>query len=146
MINKKDIIELINLTETFSVTKLVILKGTITTKENNSYTIILPIAKFLLDEEVVDTTIWFDNILLSEPLQTYIGKTVLFPINPTEGYIDGSTYLRDAHNPVDISAIRFIKIENEILTAEITMDFVFEFEGIGFKNEKMIKEVCVIIK
>jgi hypothetical protein len=40
---------------------------------------------------------------------------------------------------VDVSAIIFLKLENDILTLEITMDFVFEFEGIGFKNETLKK-------
>jgi hypothetical protein len=144
MAAKETINDMIDLTENFSVTKLKILTGTITKQEeNNCYTIIVPIEKFKLDEEIVDTTLWFDRVLLSEPLQSYIGKTVLFPVNPTEGYIDGSTYLRGAHNPVDISSIKFVEVENKILTAEFTMTFVFEFEGIGFKNERMIKEVVL---
>jgi hypothetical protein len=134
-------------TENFSVTRLELLTGTISKQEeNNYYTIIIPIEKFKLDEEIVDTKLWFDRVLLSEPLQSYVGRTVVFPVNPTEGYIDGSTYLRGAHNPVDISAIKFIKLENEILTVELTMDFVFEFEGIGFKNEQLINEVNLIIQ
>jgi hypothetical protein len=147
MTDKENTNELMDLTESFSVTKLEILTGTITKKEeNNSYTIILPVAKFILDGQITDTTLWFDNVLLSGPLAVFIGKTVTFPVNPAEGYIDGSTYLRGAHNPVDITAIKFIKIENKTLVAELTMDFVFEFEGIGFKNERMIKEVVLIIK
>jgi hypothetical protein len=144
MAAKETINDMIDLTENFSVTKLKILTGTITKKEEtNSYTIILPVAKFILDEQITDTTLWFDNILLSELLPAYTGKTVTFPVNPAEGYIDGSVYLRGAHNPVDITTIRFIKLENKTLVAELTMDFVFEFEGIGFKNEKMIKEVVL---
>jgi hypothetical protein len=136
-----------DLTESFSVERLQMLTGTITKQEeNNCYTIIIPIEKFKLDEKIVDTKLWFDRILLAEPLQSYIGKTVVFPANPTEGYIDGSTYLRGAHNPVDISAIKFIKVENEILTVELTMAFVFEFEGIGFKNEQLVKEINLIIE
>jgi hypothetical protein len=136
-----------DLTENFSVAKLEILTGTITKQEeNNCYTIIVPIAKFKLDEEIVDTKLWFDRILLSEPLQNYVGKTVNFPVNPTEGYIDGSTYMRGAHNPVDISVIKFLKIDNKILTVELTMDFVFEFEGIGFKNEQLIAVVNLIFE
>jgi hypothetical protein len=136
-----------DLTENFSVTRLELLTGTISKQEeNNYYTIIIPIEKFKLDEEIIDTKLWFDRVLLSEPLQSYVGRTVVFPVNPTEGYIDGSTYLRGAHNPVDISAIKFVKLENEILTVEITMDFVFEFEGIGFKNEQLIKQVNLIIE
>jgi hypothetical protein len=136
-----------DLTENFSVTRLELLTGTISKQEeNNYYTIIIPTEKFKLDEEIIDTKLWFDRVLLSEPLQSYIGKTVEFPVNPTEGYIDGSTYLRGAHNPVDISAIKFIKIESEIITLELTMDFVFEFEGIGFKNEQLIAVVNLIIE
>jgi hypothetical protein len=136
-----------DLSENFSVTKLEFITGTITKqKENNCYTIIIPIEKFKLDEEIVYTKLWFDRILLSEPLQSYIGKTVVFPVNPAEGYIDGSTYLRGAHNPVDISVIKFVKVENEILTVELTMAFVFEFEGIGFKNEQLIAVVNLIIQ
>jgi hypothetical protein len=136
-----------DLTENFSVTRLELLTGTISKQEeNNYYTIIIPIEKFKLDEEIVDTKLWFDRVLLSEPLQSYVGRTVVFPVNPTEGYIDGSTYLRGAHNPVDISVIKFVKLENEILTVELTMAFVFEFEGIGFKNEQLVKEVNLIIK
>ncbi len=136
-----------DLAENFSVTKLEFLIGTITKQEeNNCYTIIIPIETFKLDEEIVDTKLWFDRILLSEPLQSYTGKTVIFPVNPTEGYIDGSTYLRGAHNPVDVSVIKFVKVENEILTVELTMAFVFEFEGIGFKNEQLIKEVNLIVQ
>jgi hypothetical protein len=145
MAAKETINDMIDLTENFSVTKLKILTGTVARQEeNNCYTIIVPIEKFKLDEEIVDTKLWFDRILLSEPLQNYIGKTVNFPVNPTEGYIDGSTYLRGAHNPVDVSAIKFIKLENEILTVELTMAFVFEFEGIGLKNEQLVKEVNLI--
>jgi hypothetical protein len=147
MTDKKNINEIKNLTENFSVIKLEILTGTITkNEENNSYSIILPLEKFILDEEIVDTTLRFDRILFSEPLENYIGKKVSFPINPIEGYIDGSIYLRSAHNPIDISSIKFIKLENETLNAELTMDFVFEFEGIGFTNEKMVKEVSLIIE
>jgi hypothetical protein len=136
-----------DLTENFSVTRLELLTGTITKQEeNNYYTIIVPLTKFKLDEEIVDTTLWFDRVLLSEPLQSYVGKTVTFPVNPTEGYIDGSTYLRGAHNPVDISIIKFLEIKNEMLTLELTMNFVFEFEGIGFKNEQLVKEINLIIE
>jgi hypothetical protein len=129
-----------DLTAHFSVDKLDFGIGTITKDtENKTYSIIIPISKFILDEQIVDTTIWLSRIILAEPLENYIEKTITFPINPIEGYIDGSTYLRDAHNPVDVSEIHFIKMENEILTFEMTMNFVFEFEGIGFKNETLKK-------
>lgn len=136
----------IDLTENFSVGKLEILTGTIQFNEDrNSYSIILRIAKFILDDRTIETEIRLDRISLSEPLSSHAGKTISFPINPTEGYIDGSIYLRDAHNPVDVSAIKFQKIENGVLSIELIMNFVFEFEGIGFKNEATIKQAKIEI-
>jgi hypothetical protein len=137
----------IDLTDSFSVEKLEIQTGTLTKKlENGSYTILLPIKSFIFEGEIVNTTLWFDNVLLHEPLENYLGMVVSFPINPNEGYIDGSTYIGGAHNPVDIHTIKFIKIENKRVDIELRMDFVFEYEGTGLKNETLIKEVSLIIE
>jgi len=138
----ENINDYIDLTQKFSVTKLEFLNGSIVkNEEENHYTIFLPISKFVLDNEIVDTSIRLDFIVLQNNLETYIGKSINFPINPVEGYIDGSVYIRNAHNPVDVTEIKIINIENNKLTAEITMSFDFEFEEIGFKNEKIIKKI-----
>lgn len=135
-----------DLTKSFSVKKFEFLNGSILKNdEENIYTIFLPISKFVIDNEIVETSIRLDFIELKETLKTYIGKTVNFPINPIEGYIDGSIYLSNAHNPVDVTEIKFLNIENGNLTTEITMNFNFEFENIGFKNEKIIKEITLKI-
>lgn len=135
-----------DLTKSFSVKKLEFLNGNILKNdEENLYTIFLPISKFVIDNEIVETSIRLDFIELKETLKTYIGKTVSFPINPIEGYIDGSIYMRNAHNPVDVTEIKFLNIENGNLTTEITMNFDFEFENIGFKNEGIVKEITLKI-
>lgn len=130
-----------DLTQNFSVTKLQFIDGRIVKDEDNQYTIFLPISKFVLDNEIIDTSVRLDFVILPEDVETYIGKSLKFPVNPVEGYIDGSIYTRNVYNPVDVTEIKFLNIENNKLTAEITMTFDFEFEAIGFKNEKIVKKV-----
>ena len=134
-----------NLTESFSITKFEFLEGSIQEFEDNSFTIFLPISKFVLDDEIVDTSIRLDGIQLSESLSSCTGKSIKFPINPVEGYIDGSIYLRNCHNPVDVTEINFLKLENQKLILEMKMNFDFEYESIGFDNEELTKEFVLKI-
>jgi hypothetical protein len=57
-----------------------------------------------------------------------------FPVNPNEGYIDGSIYLTGAHNPVDVTRISFGRLEEDKIEATLTMRLLFEFEGSGFAD------------
>ncbi|MFE3849500.1 hypothetical protein ACFX5D_16210 [Flavobacterium sp. LB3P45] len=144
--DEENIEDFTDLTHFFSVTKLDFYDCSIVKdEEDNQYTMFLPISKFVLDNKIVDTSIRLDFIALPENLESCIGKTLNFPINPAEGYIDGSVYIRNAHNPVDVTEIKFLNIENDKLTAEITMTFDFEFEATGFKNEKIVKKVILEI-
>lgn len=126
-----------DLTADFSVTKWEFLQGEFNKEEveEGYYSIILPISKFVLEEEIVSTLVQLYAIELPETLSNYIGKTVFFPINPEDGYIDGSVYLRNVHNPVDVPEIKFLKLENDFIELEVTMKFDFEYEAIGYKNE-----------
>src|SRR5690606_8623250 len=86
----ENINDYIDLKQKFSVTKLEFRNGSVVTnEEENHNTLFLPILKFVLDNEIVDTSIRLDFILLQNNLETYIGKSINFPINPVEGYIDG---------------------------------------------------------
>lgn len=134
-----------DLTDDFSVNKWNFSKGSIIENEDKIYTLILPISKFILDTEIIETSIRLDFVELTEPLISYIGKTIIFPINPEEGYIDGSVYLRNAHNPVDVTEIRFATLKEGNLTIEISMQFIFDYEGIGFKNEDLKKELILAV-
>lgn len=125
----------LDLTDEFSVTKWEFLQGELNQEEGNYYTIILPVSKFVLEEEIVSTSVYLYAIELPDPLQNYIGKTIQFPLNPNDGYIDGSVYLKNVHNPVDVTEIKFVKLENDFIELELTMKLDFEHEINGFKNE-----------
>ncbi len=126
-----------DLTDNFSLDKLEFLQGELTyDSDNNSYGMYVPVAKFVLDGEVVSTDIVFGSFVLPNNLLSYLGQSVTFPINPEEGYLDGSMLLRDAHNPVDIHQISFINIEDNVITVKFDAEFLFEYEDIGFKNER----------
>ncbi|MFZ4927998.1 hypothetical protein [Chryseobacterium sp. Mn2064] len=133
--------DLIDLTEDFSVEKLEFQKGSLWLQEESSYTIDIPVSSFILDGEVVKTSVRLDFIHLAEPPISYVGKTVEFPVNPEEGYVDGSIYLRSCHNPADLTRLKFLQLDNETLTVEISLTFDFEYEDIGFHNEELVKTI-----
>jgi hypothetical protein len=138
--------EIKDLTNNFSVDKLNFSKGSISkSKDDEFYNITIPIKKFILDDEIIETELNLSRIIFNKPFASYIRKKISFPINPTSGYIDGSIYLRDSHNPVDVSQIKFILFEDDVLVIELTMDFIFEFEGIGFKNENLVAQIVLQI-
>ena len=130
-----------DLTADFSVTKWEFLQGQLNKEGENYYSINLPISKFVLDDEIVATSVQLYAIELPETLSNYIEKIVSFPVNPNNGYIDGSVYLKNVHNPVDVPEIKFLKFENEFIELEITMKFNFEYEAIGLKNETITSVV-----
>ncbi len=126
-----------DITNNFTVKNFTYLEGTILKFDEGRYNIEVPIEKFILDEKTIETSLRLDYISLPNKLETYIGEKIAFPVNPIEGYIDGSIYLRDAHNPVDVTEIHFLELENDRLVVEMTVNFVFDFEGIGFQNETL---------
>ena len=138
--------KLIDITENFTVKHFTYLEGTISKFDEGRYNIEVPIEKFILDDKTIATSLRLDFIKLPNKLETYIGEKITFPVNPTEGYIDGSIYLRDAHNPVDVTEIHFLEMENNTLLVEITMNFVFDFEGIGFENESLTAKFTLTTK
>ncbi|GAA0582806.1 hypothetical protein [Actinomadura livida] len=55
--------------------------------------------------ELVKTEISLDHIHLSATELTGLSqRTFTFPVNPEDGYIDGSIYLVASHCPVDVTA------------------------------------------
>jgi hypothetical protein len=138
--------EMIDLTEKFSVKKLQFLEATISKVEDKMYHIIIPISKFIFENNITETAINLSQVALPNDFSKCIGKTVVFPINPNQGYTDGSIYLAERHNPVDVSEIKFINFEKNILNVEMSMFFDFEFEGTGLKNETIIKKIKIVSK
>lgn len=65
-------------------------------------------------------------------------KTFTFPINPQEGYIDGSIYLFEVHNIADVTNITFGEFKNQAIPTNITLRIDFELEGTGYSTTKYV--------
>ena len=94
------------------------------------YDINLPIRPFEFEGEVQDTLVCLSRIRFDVSDWRKLPRSEFrFPINPTQGYIDGSMYLGDAHNPVDVTRIRFGRLDGNVLEAELDIQFDFTYEG-----------------
>jgi hypothetical protein len=71
-------------------------------------------------------------------LQDLENKTFTFPINPDEGYIDGSIYLFDVHNIIDVTSITFGKINNKKIPIKTVLSIDFELEGTSYATTKFL--------
>jgi hypothetical protein len=86
---------------------------------------------FLLNHEIVDTSIRLDAIdLASLMLSDLSGKSFEFPVNPDDGCIDGSIYISGAHHPVDVTSLNFSKSRDGNLKLIVKGTYVFDFEGL----------------
>ncbi len=108
--------------------------GTLRLKGDHS-SITIPIKPFRLDSERVETSVRLDSINLPATWEEMEGQTFDFPVNPDDGYIDGSIYLRSAHSPVNVTRIKFGVRKDDLVEATLTMEFDFDFEGVGQENE-----------
>ncbi len=84
--------------------------------------------------ETIETVISLNGINLPTELNELTGRTFTFPVNPDDGYIDGSVYFFAAHSPVDITEIKFGESTNGKLPMTLESSWVLEFELTGFKN------------
>lgn len=89
----------------------------------------LPVQPFEFDGEPQETSIRLEFIEL--PVRDWreiFGRTFRFPINPEPGYIDGSVYIGNVHNPVDVTQIRFAQASGSrvAIVADICVDFTYE--------------------
>lgn len=66
------------------------------------------------------------------------GRTFDFPVNPEEGYIDGSVYVLVCHVPVDVTRMVFTKLEGKETAITIEAEFRPEFEGLGYRNFRKV--------
>ena len=84
------------------------------------------------DEITFETSLRLDGVKLSSDcFGVLAGRTFTFPVNPKDGYIDGSIYIDHAHHAVDITAIRFGSLVGNAIEIELEGDLNFEFEGLG---------------
>jgi hypothetical protein len=112
-------------------------RGTIRPSRLKGYEIEIPIAPFELPEGWVETSIRLDSVELPD-LDDIEGRTFRFPINPEPGYIDGSIYLRETHNPVDVSEVKFESWQGDEIQAGLRMRMLFEFEATGFRDRDAV--------
>lgn len=132
--------------ERFPIERLVPRSAEIT-RRADKYRIAITTQPFELDGETEEREIILEDVTLpSNTVADLPGQTLRFPINPNDGFIDGSIYLRHAHNPVDVTSISFGERHGELIDTEFEMQFVFEFEGIGFDNVRTRMQMPLKIK
>ena len=119
--------------ETFPKEILVPSKASIR-RAGELFSIQVELRPFTLDDEEVTTSFIFEGVSLPSDSQTWAHRSFTFPHNPKDGYIDGSIYLRHAHNPADVTCIKFGERRGDSISAEFSICLVFEFEGIGFQD------------
>ena len=123
--------------KTFPKDKILPIEGNLSNIDDYiSLEIILKPFELSIDDysEDVETSIRLDGINIPSNPNLLEEKEFNFPINPNEGYIDGSIYFFAAHNPVDVTKMTFGKIKDNKLPVTMYTNWVLEFEGTGFEN------------
>ena len=64
----------------------------------------------------------------AEDLSELANCAFQFPVNPADGYIDGSIYLGGSHNPVDVTTIEFGPAGVHSISATLVARFDFQSE------------------
>jgi hypothetical protein len=109
--------------------------------DRDGYDIRINLQPFMLDDESIKTAFCLDGVQLPEDKQAWVNQTFTFPVNPHDGYIDGSIYLLCVHNPADVTSIRFGEIHDNLISAEFSIYIDFEFEGTDFQNTNFVISV-----
>jgi hypothetical protein len=86
---------------------------------------------FTLDGELIETKILLEHIsLTTAELSELQEKQFRFPVNPEDGYIDGSVYIQHAHHPLDVTLLSFGALESSGLPVHIKGRLELEVEGL----------------
>lgn len=114
----------------------------------------LPMTLFLsiridLDElefqtETEETCIQLDFIKIDfRSFSDLQDKEFEFPVNPEEGYIDGSVYLDSQHIPVDVAKISFCSFDGDNIKAKIFGVVLFDYCGYKDPNQEFNLEATL---
>ena len=99
------------------------------------YTIQVDLKDFSFQNHSIETAVTLNSIRLDiHRIKELENRVFEFPINPIEGYIDGSIYLFDVHNPFDVKKIEFNNWDNGSVDAGIHYDIDFEYENTGYEK------------
>ena len=120
----------------FSMKKLKISNGKLFLSENDCR-IELQIHPFELDDEVIATCIYLEDMSLPVDIKDIENKNFDFPAYPQEGCIDSSIYLKNVHNPITVKTISFKKYDKSSDVIKVSLDMEFDFETIDIKNEEV---------
>jgi len=94
--------------------------------------------------ELIETEIGLEFIdLPGSDLGALAGRTFDFPVNPDDGYIDGSVYLGGVHNPVDVTRIEFGAAQDQSIDAVLHAAFDFTQEGVAIENRSAVLRVVL---
>lgn len=98
---------------------------------------------FTLNGASVCTSLRLDQIILpSQSLSELAGQRLQYPLNPEEGYIDGSIYINGEHYPVDVAELRFGNVEGCYFELRIVGVLVLENEGLFDYANTAFELVC----
>ena len=91
----------------------------------------IPLEPFQFQGQQVSTSVRLDFIRLPvvDDWREIAGQVYEFPINPVEGYIDGSGYLDNVHNTADVTRLTFGPIESGRISCSLKVTFDFTYEG-----------------
>jgi hypothetical protein len=121
---------------------IVFFSGGLSDARAGTWSITIPIEPFSATDEysrtwrsgtsgpyVVSTEVSLDFIRLpAENLSGLANRSFQFPVNPIDGYIDGSLLLCGSHNPVNVTEIEFGSAGIDRITARLVATIDFEFE------------------
>lgn len=94
------------------------------------FNIVIPITPFDFEGQRVETSVRLDLIDFGVTDWRLLNdKSFVFPVNPEEGYIDGSMYLGHAHNPADVTRIAFGRFRESSVVVDFDITFDFTYEG-----------------
>jgi hypothetical protein len=110
-------------------------------RNGDTFNIRIDLQPFTLDDESVETMFNLERARLPANTRAWANQSFIFPRNPQDGYIDGSVYLRHAHNPADVTSIRFGEHRGDSISAELLIHLDLEFEGTGFQNTEVVISV-----
>ena len=109
-------------------------KGASIHPSSADFNIRIDLQSFVLDDKTVETAFCLDGARLPTDTRAWAYRGFAFPRNPADGYIDGSIYIRNVHNPADVTMIRFGERRGNSISAEFSIRVDFEFERTGFQD------------
>ncbi|QNN56524.1 hypothetical protein H9K76_18600 [Diaphorobacter ruginosibacter] len=94
------------------------------------------LSPFLWEGELIDTSIRLDGVELpSVMLRSLVARSFDFPVNPEDGYIDGSIYLAGMHQIVDVTRLEFHRSRHDGVTLVVRGVYRFDERSLPGSRE-----------